>query len=62
VYAIPINPIKRGYRTNDGVKVMNGDKIRKLFVKQSRKLLRDNGDFEEEFIGKFRSISQKIKN
>ena len=47
------------YRTNDGVKVMNGDKIRKLFVKQLRKLLRDNGDFEEEFIGKFRSISQK---
>ena len=24
------------YRTNDGVKVMNGDKIRKLFVKELR--------------------------
>ena len=47
------------YRTNEGPTLMNADKIRKLFVKQLRKLLRDNGDFEEEFIGKFRSISQK---
>ncbi len=47
------------YRTNEGVKRLNGDKIRKLFVKQLRKLLRDNGDFEEEFNRKFRSISQK---
>ena len=47
------------YRTNDGVKVMNGVKIRKLFVKQLRKLLIDNGDFEDKFIKKFRSISPK---
>jgi len=33
------------YRTNDGPKQLNGDKIRKLFVKQLRELLRDNGDF-----------------
>jgi hypothetical protein len=47
------------YRTDEGMKQLNGDKIRKLFVKQLRKLLRDNGDFEEKFIKKFRSISQK---
>jgi len=47
------------YKTNDGVKVMNEVKRRKLFVKQLRKLLIDNSDFEEKFIDKFRSISQK---
>jgi len=47
------------YRTNDGVKVMNGDKIRKLFVKQLRKLLSDNDDFEKKFTKNFRSVSQK---
>jgi hypothetical protein len=47
------------YRTNDGVKVMNGDKIRKLFVKQLRKLLSDNDDFEKKFTKHFRSVSQK---
>jgi len=47
------------YRTDEGMKQLNGDKIRKLFVKQLRKLLRDNGDFEEEFNRKFRNISQK---
>jgi len=47
------------YRTNEGPTLMNADKIRKLFVKQLRKLLRDNGDFEEEFNRKFRNISQK---
>ena len=50
------------YRTNDGVKVMNGDKIRKLFVKQLRNLLRNNDDFEKKFTKNFRSVSQKIKN
>ena len=50
------------YRTDEGMKQLNGDKIRKLFVKQLTKLLRDNGDFEEKFIKKFRSISLKIKN
>ena len=49
------------YRTDEGMKQLNGDKIRKLFVKQLRKLLRDNGDFEEEFNRKFRNISQKSK-
>ena len=49
------------YRTDEGMKQLNGDKIRKLFVKQLRKLLRDNGDFEEKFIKKFRNISQKSK-
>jgi len=47
------------YRTDEGMKQLNGDKIRKLFVKQLRKLLRDNGDFEEELNRKFRNISQK---
>jgi len=43
------------YRTDDGVKVMNGDKIRKLFVKQLRKLLRDNGEFFVAFNSKFKN-------
>ena len=47
------------YRTNDGVKVMNGVKIRKLFVKQLRKLLSENNDFEKKFTKNFRSVSQK---
>ena len=45
------------YRTNEGVKVMNADKIRKLFVKQLRKLLKDNDEFEDSFISQFRSAS-----
>jgi hypothetical protein len=47
------------YRTNEGPRQLNGDKIRKAFVKQLRKLLTDNFDFREEFIKQFRSISQK---
>jgi len=47
------------YRTNDGVKVMNGDKIRKLFVKELRKLLKNNDEFEEAFDAQFRTVSQK---
>jgi len=47
------------YRTNDGVKVMNGDKIRKLFVKELRKLLKNNDEFEEAFYAQFRTVSQK---
>jgi hypothetical protein len=45
------------YRTNDGVKVMNGDKIRKLFVKELRKLLKNNDEFEDAFNTQFRSPS-----
>jgi len=45
------------YRTNEGVKRLNGDKIRKLFVKQLRKLLKDNDEFENSFGEQFRSES-----
>ena len=45
------------YRTNEGVKQLNGDKIRKLFVKELRNLLRNNDEFEDAFNGKFRSAS-----
>jgi len=45
------------YRTNDGVKVMNGGKIRKLFVKELRKLLKNNDEFENAFGDQFRSGS-----
>ena len=45
------------YRTNEGTKLMNADKIRKLFVKQLRKLLKDNDEFEDAFIDQFRSAS-----
>jgi hypothetical protein len=44
------------------MKQLNGDKIRKLFVKQLRKLLRDNGDFEEKFIKNLEVFHKKIKN
>ena len=47
------------YRTNDGPKQLNGDKIRKLFVKQLRKMLSDNDEFKEVFDSQFRNISQK---
>ncbi len=47
------------YRTNEGPRQLNGDKIRKLFVKQLRKMLRDNGEFEEAFDDRFKSVSQK---
>jgi len=47
------------YRTDEGAKQLNGDKIRKLFVKQLRKMLRDNGEFEEAFDTRFKSVSQK---
>ena len=50
------------YRTDEGMKQLNGDKIRKLFVKQLRKLLRDNGDFEEKFIKNLEVFHKKIKN
>jgi len=47
------------YRTNEGAKQLNGDKIRKLFVKQLRKMLSDNDEFEEAFDTRFKSVSQK---
>ena len=47
------------YRTNDGPKQLNGDKIRKLFVKELRKLLNNNDEFEEVFDDRFKSVSQK---
>jgi hypothetical protein len=47
------------YRTYEGEKELNGDKIRKAFVKQLRKLLTDNGEFEEAFNDRFKSVSQK---
>jgi hypothetical protein len=47
------------YRTNEGAKQLNGDKIRKAFVKQLRNLLRENDEFEDAFNSKFRNISQK---
>jgi hypothetical protein len=45
------------YRTNEGVKQINGDKIRKLFVKELRKLLKNNDEFEDAFVDQFRSAS-----
>jgi len=45
------------YRTNEGPTLMNADKIRKLFVKQLRKLLKDNDEFEDSFNSQFRSAS-----
>jgi len=47
------------YRTNEGLRQLNGDKIRKAFVKQLRKLLTDNGEFEKAFDDRFKSVSQK---
>ena len=46
------------YRTNEGVKQLNGDKIRKLFVKELKKLLKGSEDFEDAFNAKL-SESQK---
>ena len=45
------------YRTNQGSEIMNGDKIRKLFVKELRKLLKNNDEFEDTFVAQFRSAS-----
>jgi len=45
------------YRTNEGAKQMNADKIRKAFVKELRKLLKNNDEFEDAFSGQFRSPS-----
>jgi len=45
------------YRTNEGTTLMNGDKIRKLFVKELRKLLKNNDEFEDAFVGQYRSAS-----
>ena len=45
------------YRTNEGPTLMNADKIRKLFVKELRKLLKNNDEFEDAFVGQFRSAS-----
>jgi len=45
------------YRTNEGSEIMNGDKIRKLFVKELRKLLKNNDEFEDAFVAQFRSAS-----
>ena len=47
------------YRTNEGAKQLNGDKIRKAFVKQLRNLLRENDEFDDAFNSKFRNSSQK---
>jgi len=47
------------YRTDEGATELNGDKIRKLFVKQLREMLRDNGEFEKAFDDRFKSVSQK---
>jgi len=47
------------YRTNEGTTRMNGDKIRKLFVKELRKLLKNNDEFEDAFYAQFRTVSQK---
>jgi len=47
------------YRTYEGATELNGDKIRKAFVKQLRKLLTDNGEFEKAFDDRFKSVSQK---
>jgi len=43
------------YRTNEGVKQLNADKIRKAFVKELRNLLRNNDEFEDAFNGQSRS-------
>jgi len=45
------------YITNEGVKQLNADKIRKLFVKQLKKILKDNNEFEDSFNSQFRSAS-----
>ena len=45
------------YRTNEGPTLKNADKIRKLFVKELRKLLKNNDEFEDAFVGQFRSAS-----
>jgi hypothetical protein len=45
------------YRTNEGTTLMNGDKIRKLFVKELRKLSKNNDEFEDAFNAQFRSAS-----
>jgi len=37
------------YRTNEGPTLKNADKIRKLFVKELRKLLKNNDEFEDAF-------------
>ena len=45
------------YKTSEGTTRMNGDKIRKLFVKELRKLLKNNDEFEDAFVGQLRSAS-----
>jgi hypothetical protein len=45
------------YRTNEGLTLMNADKIRNLFVKELRKLLKNSDEFEDAFVGQFRSAS-----
>ena len=45
------------YRTDEGITLMNADKIRKLFVKELRKLLKNNDEFEDAFNTQFRSPS-----
>jgi len=45
------------YRTNEGDKQIDADKIRKLFVKELRKLLKNNDEFDDAFNGQYRSAS-----
>jgi hypothetical protein len=48
------------YKTNEGTKQLNGDKIRFSFVQQLRKLMRENSDFKKDFTDLFRSSTGKV--
>jgi len=47
------------YGTNEETMLINGDKIRRFFVKQLREMLSSNNDFEEKFTDQFRSMTQR---
>jgi hypothetical protein len=47
------------YGTNEETILINGDKIRRFFVKQLREMLSSNNDFEEKFTDQFRSMTQR---
>ena len=47
------------YKTDEGATELNGEKIRKSFVKQLRRLLTDNDDFFNRFVYQFNSVFQK---
>jgi hypothetical protein len=47
------------YGTNEETRLINGDKIRRFFVKQLREMLSSNNDFEEKFTDQFRSMTQR---